>query len=98
MTPVDDATTLLHLHSHPSSSVLRALLERPLIKRNLESAFGVTPKLRTLLLETPMALRLHRLPGGPYQAALEIDLKLASATTFCVWKPISHLCPFFLDT
>ena len=81
MTPVDDATTLLHLHSHPSSSVLRALLERPLIKRNLESAFGVTPKLRTLLLEAPMALRLHRLPGGPYQAALEIDLKLASPTT-----------------
>ena len=81
MTPDGDATTLLHLQSHPSSPVLRALLERPLIKQNLESAFGVTAKLRQLLLDAPMALRLHRLAGGPYQAALELDLNLASPTT-----------------
>ena len=81
MAPSGDATTLLHVHSHPSSPVLRALLERPLIKQPLESAFGVTPKLRRLLLDAPMALRLHRLAGGPYQAALELDLNLASPTT-----------------
>jgi len=81
MRPVDQATTLLQLHSHPSSPVLRALLERRLIKQNLESSFGVTPKLRRMLLDAPMALRLHRLAGGPYQAALELDLSLATPTT-----------------
>jgi len=67
---------LLSLEGSELGLVIQGLLSSSVLRDSLEKRYGLTPHQLKLLSKAPFALRLSSLQGGPFRAALELELSL----------------------
>lgn len=70
---------LLKLRSRSSERLLSILARREVIRSQLETRYGVSPRLLGKLLQAPLQLTIQPETTGPYQAGLQVVFDLESS-------------------
>jgi hypothetical protein len=78
--PALPAPHLLEVQGARLDLLLRALLDRQIIREPLAERYGLTATLLERLQRTPFLLRLTEQPRGPFQASLALHLVVGSET------------------
>lgn len=78
--PALPAPQLLEVRGARLDLLLRALLDRQIIREPLAERYGLTATLLERLQSTPFLLRLTEQPRGPFQASLALHLVVGSET------------------
>ncbi|MFZ9535711.1 MAG: hypothetical protein ACO274_06600 [Vulcanococcus sp.] len=74
--PALSAEQLLTLQGPELGLLLQGLLSSSVLKDSLVKRYGLTPYQLKLLSQAPFALRLSRVPSGPFRASLELQVAL----------------------
>lgn len=70
---------LLELEGSSLDQLLQGLLDRQIIRDPLASRYGLEGPRLALVRQAPFRLRLHPLPEGPFQASLELLVRVDAA-------------------